>query len=261
MREFLSSWSRTARILSRNVLDRKHEPETPHLRRFIGDGDVCLHVGASDGRHTVVMSRLVGDTGHVHCFEPSTFTLEILERAIRFHRIRNVSTFNVAVAEAPGSTFLVTPVKANGHLGRSFAFVADEVPALAPLRESRGFQRLESTPVPVWTLDGYCATHGIDTVALVRCDVEGAEARVLAGARTILERDRPTLLLEVHPHALAAQFGTSAVALRDSLRAAGYRFFWVKDDALERTDDFFDEPWRDYFCVHASRLDGFGLTA
>jgi FkbM family methyltransferase len=237
MRDSLSSWLRTARILSRNV------------------------VGASDGRHTVVMSRLVGEAGHVHCFEPSTFTLEILERAIRFHRIRNVSTFNVAIADQKGSTFLVTPVKANGHLGRSFAFVSDQVPAVEELREARGFRELHSTPVPVWTLDGYCEERGIEPVSLIRCDVEGAEGLVLAGARGILERDRPNLLLEIHPHALKAQFATSAAAIYEMLESLGYRFFYVKDDVLTPTNEFFDEPWRDYFCVPAVRAAELGLAA
>lgn len=261
MQDFLSSWARTGRILLRNVLDRKHEPETAHLARFLRPGDRVLHVGASDGRHTVVMSRLVGETGHVYCFEPSDFTLEILRRALRFHRITNVSTFNVAVGDVPGKTLLITPVKANGHLGRSFAFVADSVPALEPLRASRGFQELRSHDVAVWTLDGFCEERGIDRVGLIRCDVEGAEGLVLAGARGILERDRPPLLLEVHPHALRDQFGTSATVLREHLEVLGYGFWYVRDGELCRTAEFFDEPWRDYFCVPFDRARTLNLPA
>ena len=113
----------------------------------------------------------------------------------------------------------------------------------------------------LWTLDGFCAERNIEPVSLIRCDVEGAEARVLAGARGILERDRPILLLEVHPHALKAQFDTSAEALYGMLEALDYRFYFVKGGALAPTQAFFDEPWRDYFCVPAERAATLGLSA
>ena len=56
MRELIGSWLRTGRIIMRNLRERKYEPEIPFLSRFLGPGDLCLHIGASDGRHTVVMS-------------------------------------------------------------------------------------------------------------------------------------------------------------------------------------------------------------
>jgi FkbM family methyltransferase len=38
----------------------------------------------------------------------------------------------------------------------------------------------------------------LNNVGLIVIDVEGAEARVLRGARNILKRDRPTMVIEVH---------------------------------------------------------------
>jgi hypothetical protein len=52
--------------------------------------------------------------------------------------------------------------------------------------------------------------------------VEGAEQLVLKGARQILEKDRPLLLVEVHTFALPS-FGTSAEAFRNELGGLGYR--------------------------------------
>jgi FkbM family methyltransferase len=251
--DFVGSWLRTVRIISRNLLKRKYEPEILFLDRFLSPGDTCLHIGASDGRHTVVMSRLVR-TGHIHCFEPSAFTLTVLERAIRFHGIRNVTTHRMAVGDHPGTMNLVTPVKANGHLGRSFAFVSATVPELEHLRETRGFTDLHVDPVEVCTVDQFCEASAIESVQFIRCDVEGGEIRVLGGARRVLERDRPVLLLEVHPHSLKDQVGSSAEEVRSLLEDSGYVFYYVKDGALERTVGFFDEPWRDYFCIPRDKV-------
>lgn len=263
MRDFIGSWLRTGRIILRNLRQRKYEPEIPFLHRFLHPGDLVLHIGASDGRHTVVMSRLVA-TGHVHCFEPSSFTLTVLERVLRFHRIRNVTTHNVAMSDEPGTTNLVTPIKKNGHLGRSFAFLSPEEPDREFLRRTRGFRDLLTEPVDVRTVDEFCEAHGIDSVQFIRCDVEGAEIRVLRGAKRVLDRDLPVLLLEVHPHSLRDHFDSSAEEVRACLAARGYRFYYVGDDGLMEVNTFFDEPWRDYFCIpeaKASSMESPGLAS
>jgi FkbM family methyltransferase len=56
---------------------------------------------------------------------------------------------------------------------------------------------------------------------LIKCDVEGAEQLVLSGATKVLSRDRPALLLSVHPAALA-DYGHGSEGLRGFLAQLGY---------------------------------------
>ncbi len=248
MKRTIQSWLHTARIIIRNLRKRKYEPEIPFMQRFLAPGDTCLHIGCSDGRHTVVMSDLVGD-GHIYCFEPSVYTLTIFKRLMWFHRVHNVSSYNMAVGDVPGRTNLITPVKSSGHLGLSFAFLAEQIPDAGELRRTRGFLGFNVDPIEVCTVDGFCRDHAIESVQFIRCDVEGAEILVLHGAREVLQRDRPILMLEVHPHSLRDHFDSSAERLRGELASYGYRFFMVKGDRLKEVDAFIDEPWRDYFCL------------
>jgi hypothetical protein len=48
-----------------------YEPELSLLDRFIPSGGGIVDVGANFGIYSLVASRLVGDTGHVHAFEPA----------------------------------------------------------------------------------------------------------------------------------------------------------------------------------------------
>ena len=69
--------------------------------------------------------------------------------------------------------------------------------------------------VPSWTLDSLLESR-TSPPALVKIDVEGAEALVLRGAGRLLAEHRPAVLMEVHN----ASAGRSAIEL---LTRAGYR--------------------------------------
>jgi len=91
-------------------------------------------------------------------------------------------------------------------------------------------------------------------VDFIRMDIEGAEQKALDGARGILDRDRPHVLLEIHPVMLGARFGGSAEAVVELFHGRGYRMFALNGDRLEeRTTVVDDLPWKDYFFIHPTR--------
>ncbi|MCR5878988.1 FkbM family methyltransferase [Phenylobacterium sp. J367] len=245
--------SHAFRAWRRNLRWAKHEPETPYLADLLSDAPVCLHVGASDGRHTYVMTQ-VAPKARIHAFEPSAFTFEVLKLCMAWHGIKDqVTPVHAAVAEKPGELLLVTPKKMSGRMGRAYAFVAESAPegAARPDLQDKG---ADLQPTPVVTLDGYCAEHGIGHVDFIRMDIEGAELRALEGAAGILDRDRPHVLIEIHPTMLQARFGGSAEAVVALFRNRGYRMFALNGDRLEeRTEVVPDLPWKDYFFIHPTR--------
>jgi FkbM family methyltransferase len=241
------------RAWRRNLRWAKHEPETPYLADLLSGAPVCLHVGASDGRHTYVMTQ-VAPKARIHAFEPSAFTFEVLKLCMAWHGIGGqVTPVHAAVADKPGELLLVTPKKMSGRMGRAYAFVAEQAPEGAA-RPDLQDQGADLQPTPVITLDAYCAQHGVGQVDFIRMDIEGAEQRALEGAAGILDRDRPHVLIEIHPTMLEARFGGSAAAVVDLFRRRGYRMFALNGDRLEeRTEVVADVPWKDYFFIHPAR--------
>ena len=67
---------------------------------------------------------------------------------------------------------------------------------------------------------------------LLKCDVEGAEALVLAGAGDLLDRVRPSLLLSVHPPALPG-YGSSPELIAETLNRHGYEYEVIAVDHEE----------------------------
>lgn len=245
--------SHAFRAWRRNIKWAKHEPETPYLADLLSGAPVCLHVGASDGRHSYVMTQVAPDA-RIYAFEPSAFTFQVLQHCLAWHGIsRQVTPIHAAVSDAPGEMLLVTPKKTSGRMGRAYAFVSDVAPEgkVRPDLEDVG---VELQPTPVVTLDGYCAANGVGRVDFIRMDIEGAEQKALNGALGIIDRDRPHVLLEIHPAMLEARFGGTAEAVVELFRSRGYRMFALNGDRLEeRTMVVPNLPWKDYFFVHPSR--------
>ncbi len=245
--------SHAFRAWRRNMRWAKHEPETPYLADLLSGSPLCLHVGASDGRHSYVMTQ-VAPSAQIHAFEPSAFTFEVLKLCLSWHGIaRQVRPIHAAVSDAPGEMLLVTPKKTSGRMGRAYAFLADAAPEgkVRPDLEDTG---VEVQPTPVVTLDDYCREQGISRVDFIRMDIEGAEQKALKGAEGILDRDKPHVLIEIHPAMLAARFGGSAEAVVDIFRSRGYRMFALNGDRLEeRTTVLSGADWKDYFFVHPTR--------
>ena len=120
-------------------------------------------------------------------------------------------------------------------------FLPDEVGLEASLAQhSRsawaGASGVESFSVPVNTVDRYVAEASLSAVQFLKIDVEGAELLVLKGAKELLTRDRPMLLLEIWSE-WSKDFGYTPLDLVQFLRQfAPYELFHCGHTKLTRTE-------------------------
>jgi hypothetical protein len=76
-------------------------------------------------------------------------------------------------------------------------------------------------PVAVTTVDDLVEALGLGRLEFVKVDIEGAEARLLAGARGTLAAFRPVLMLELEDRHLA-RFGADVASVVTGLESDGY---------------------------------------
>ncbi|HSH75798.1 MAG TPA: FkbM family methyltransferase [Longimicrobiales bacterium] len=146
-------------------------------------GDVAVDVGAYKGGYTHAMRRAVGDAGTVFAFEPQPELADYLRQCVVAFGWTNVAVVECCLSSRTGRAVLRLP-------GRVPSPAASLVGASLP----EGGREVE---VDVDTLDHFLAARGaVPPVRVVKCDVEGHELDVLAGARRTLERDRPLILVE-----------------------------------------------------------------
>jgi FkbM family methyltransferase len=255
--ESFRNLSTSLRIYQRNIQGRKFEPEAPYMSQIVRKGDICLHFGGSDGRHSYLLSKFVGPTGLIHVYEPSRYSYAIMTRLIRWHRLSNVFPHNAAIGDREGEMILSVPKKASGHIGRAYGVVTRDGHTASDEKLATGNStEFIDQPTAVVSLDGLMKAEKLDRVDFIRCDVEGAEARFIDGGRATIERHLPSLLIEIHPFSLTRNFGSSAEAVRDYFLGLGYRMWQLNDDDTRLIESTQIDPkrrWKDYFLIHPSR--------
>jgi FkbM family methyltransferase len=160
---------------SLDVYGEYSEGEIDLFRQLLRPGDVAIDVGANIGALTIGMARLVGDQGAILAFEPQRVVFDILANNIRLNGLTNVTAHRRAAGSEPGTTRV--PALDYGQ-ANNFGGVA--------LGSAQG------EDVEVVTLDSL----SLPGLRLLKVDVEGMEADVVAGARATIARLQPALYIE-----------------------------------------------------------------
>ncbi len=181
------------------------------LDKLLTPGMVFLDVGANEGFYTVFASRCVGKAGSVWAFEPSRREMECLTANVRLNGLANVRPFCVALADQDTDAELL--IAGDEHSGHN---------TLGHFVYESGLTRRES--VLLRRLDGLLQESSLERLDFLKIDVEGAEMRVLAGARDALRRFRPFILLEMNDPSLKIQ-GSSRDDLIQFLESHDYRLY------------------------------------
>lgn len=175
------------------------------LARLTRPGAIILDVGAHVGIVSMALARML-PTARVHAFEPSPASVRWLHHNLVRNDLERVRVTHAAVGAAPGTLY----VTGNDHysMGTRVGDAGD-------------------VAVPAITLDDWARRHLEGPVDLMKIDVEGAETAVLDGAARILHTDRPDVLIEVNPTALADVGGRDPRELWSTLRDVYPHAYWV----------------------------------
>jgi FkbM family methyltransferase len=234
------------------LVDDWEPAETDFILSVLQPGDVFVDVGANIGWFTILAAHAVGPEGFVHAFEPRPDRVLRLRQSIRENGFDDRCEVTPIALGATDAELDLAWMPAERNPGHSFLLSE-------PLPDSA--ERL--TKVPVRPLDSL----GIDRpVRILKIDVEGAEPQVLQGARELLVRDKPILVLEVFPQWIEKVSKSSAAALMDGLRGMGYRIFRLAAQGLGRElrhgDTGIEPGGAEYFGVVAlSQADARSLLA
>lgn len=150
-------------------------------RAFLRPGDVCIDVGAHEGRHLFPMLECIGARGRAVAFEPIPWLAEKLAKRLAHDGVDNVVVHSIALSDQQGRSKFRIAMDAPGYSGileRDY-----DVPT-----------RVSEIDVELSTLDAMVGD--LDRLDYLKVDAEGAEWAILRGAHDTLRRCKPVVTFE-----------------------------------------------------------------
>jgi FkbM family methyltransferase len=151
------------------------------IRTSLKPGNVALDIGANIGLQTIRMSQCCGDSGKVLAFEPLTYLQEKHAKNTSLNKCENVTLFPFALSDTATDTeisineknwnqgtFSLKQTNAGSTKQKLIVKVADDLPEIA----------------------------GLNTLHLIKIDVEGFEFHVLRGLSSTLQKHKPRIIFE-----------------------------------------------------------------
>jgi FkbM family methyltransferase len=182
------------------------------FEKILRAGDHALDIGANEGYHTVALSRLVGEAGLVHAFEPNIAHFPKLTAIAP-----NVRLWPFALGNELSIQRLHVPAGLDGWA--SLQDIRSELP-------DRQFRLLTTVQLK---LDQLMSEIDAARVTFIKIDAERQEAAVLDGMVEFLGRAKAAMVIEL------GELGNPQAAAT-MLSGLGYQLFqfdgepWVKPD-------------------------------
>ncbi|CAN1210585.1 Methyltransferase FkbM family protein [Tumidithrix helvetica PCC 7403] len=178
------------------------------IEQTIQEGKVFIDLGAHVGFYTLLASKLVGEHGKVFAFEPVPSNLQYLRRHLQINQVDNVKVLAIAVSDSNGSAnFEPSKGSSQGYLSNQGGLMVETA-----------------------SLDRLIADGILPNPDYIKMDVEGAEASILSGAKSMLAEVHPTIFLATHGEEVKEQCLTI-------LRSLNYQLTAIGGSNLEKADE------------------------
>tara|TARA_B110001454_G_scaffold77216_1_gene74805 strand:- start:2074 stop:2919 length:846 start_codon:yes stop_codon:yes gene_type:complete len=174
----------------------------------INVGDTVIDVGAHIGEYTLLGAKLSGSTGTVISIEPDHDTVKSLKENINLNNFKNCKVFEKAIGEKVETKILykISEEDVYGYLD--------------PYVENKKLKKYSE--IEVTTIDEIISLNNIDTVNLLKIDVEGFEHEVLLGCENALKKDKiKKIIVELHPQYLESK-GKNEELINSFLKEHGF---------------------------------------
>jgi len=150
------------------------------ITRYVQPGDVVFDIGTNMGSYTIWMSRIIGEKGRIHSFEPDKRNFAMLQTNIALNKAADrIAANNFAVSDVDGELRFTTNLDGENHIA--------------------GSGEGNVVVIPSKKLDTYVQEQGIGRIAYMKIDVEGFEYSVLKGGSQLLSEKRVDILqLEIN---------------------------------------------------------------
>jgi FkbM family methyltransferase len=156
------------------------EEEIHYIRKILREGMNVIDIGANYGLYTLTMSKIIGPSGKLWAFEPTSLTASYLKRSISTNRVTNVTLVQAGLSDKKGTA----RISLNPN---------PELNAITSQPDSNG----EYETVALISLDECEGMYGWDNIDFIKLDAEGQEHNIITGGKHFLSTRSPLIMFEL----------------------------------------------------------------
>jgi len=183
----ITSFIQALRFLYLLKKKKSFDAETKMLDKFLSTGDIAVDIGANGANWTYCLHKAVTASGVVFAFEADPYYAKATDLAIKMMKMKNVFLFPFGLSDKIENV----PLRIKNSNGMRYAGMGFVDKNADPKNDNIEMVNLK-------TLDSLINEYpGLESVKLIKCDVEGYELFVFMGSVEILKKTRPIIVLEV----------------------------------------------------------------
>lgn len=137
---------------------------------------VIFDIGANIGVYSLNLANKF-PKAKIHAFEPVSMAYKILLKNVELNHFDNLSCHAIAISDKEQTLLMSNDEFTGNHIVQQKNKHASKVKAI--------------------TLDSFTAKNNINTINIIKCDIEGAELLMLKGGLQSIQKFKPLIILEV----------------------------------------------------------------
>lgn len=152
------------------------------IKKILQQGAVAFDIGANIGSHTLIMGKLVGDSGKVFAFDPHPEICKKLVDNINLNNFKNAKVFQLALSDKIGEMTLFSHNKTALDQGTSSLYALDNLQ--------------NKFKVSVSKIDKVFGDEGLDRLDFIKIDTRGSDFPIIIGGSESIKKFTPYILFE-----------------------------------------------------------------
>jgi FkbM family methyltransferase len=205
---------------------------------------IFIDAGANMGYVSLLASRAIGNEGHIFALEPSSRDFARLKDNINLNNLGDIiSSYRLSISDKNGKAQLLIADEERSALNT----LGFEIGC-------KGVGKIGVEEVETITTDSLIDREKIKRVDLIKLDIEGSEFNALKGARNVIEKFRPSLIIRVNSNTLKT-CNADCDKLQKIIGEMRYYIYKIVEDpifSLEKVENLLDVNGSVVICLHES---------
>ena len=208
----------------KRAIKKNYEKELSIIDNFKNKNKDAVDVGVYRGIYSYKLSN---EFKHVHSFEPNPILFPYLKKNLT-KIIRNISLYNLAASDSNGEINLKIPSRNKSMFKTNY----EELYKLgaATIHAENKIKKFDSLKVKKVKLDDILNDK---IISFIKIDVEGHEKEVIDGSKEIINKNKPTLLVEIEKRHTGKPVNETIKFINN----LGYNSHYLQNGKLQSTND------------------------